>query len=425
MSYKCNCCNKLYKSYQTWWVHNKKYHKNRDVQSGSHDVVIGSHKCSHNVVIENFHNNETMISNNTVLTNSIIPHDKKTIVFLGISEDVSSTNMINDAEVSNILQNKCKAGTVETIDRQDDNVLICKYCYTGFQNRSNRWRHEKTCKNKTGYRGLPTDVPSSGIPRNMDKESIRKEKELELQIKKEEAKIKREEIMLKKEEAKILKLQLKLQNSNKAEPRTLNMLNKLLSKHNNRFNNSNINSNNNNTINNIQNNITNNFHIVGFGKEDGIPTILSDNEKRMILGYRLLSLKKLIETVHCGKYNQFKNIIITNMKDNYIYSYDDTKGVFVLASKDDVINNLINYRLVDLDTIFNEFVEQNRIGGKTKECIEEFMNRMNYGDDTDKKSQIDEIKMLLFNNKDKITNDIFLMLKDDASQEYESITENI
>jgi hypothetical protein len=27
-------------------------------------------------------------------------------------------------------------------------------------------------------------------------------------------------------------------------------------------------------------------------------------------------LEKLVEIIHCGNYNQFKNIIITNMKDN-------------------------------------------------------------------------------------------------------------
>ena len=42
---------------------------------------------------------------------------------------------------------------------------------------------------------------------------------------------------------------------------------------------------------------------------------------------KMCCLEKLINIIHCDKYNQFKNIIITNMKDNYIYKYDDIKGL--------------------------------------------------------------------------------------------------
>mgnify|MGYP003346727627 FL=1 len=42
--------------------------------------------------------------------------------------------------------------------------------------------------------------------------------------------------------------------------------------------------------------------------------------------------------------------------------------------------------------------------------MEDFINTMSYGNEHDKRYQINEIKLLLFNNKDKITNDISLML---------------
>jgi hypothetical protein len=80
--HSCNICNKMYASYKSLWNHNKKFHN-----TGSHNVVIGSHSGSHSVVIS---------------------------------------------------------------EQNSNNLLSCKYCNILFQNRSNRWRHEKSCKtNKT------------------------------------------------------------------------------------------------------------------------------------------------------------------------------------------------------------------------------------------------------------------------------------
>lgn len=303
-------------------------------------------------------------------------------------------NMMGEKSTKNQLKSTY-INQKSTFSQLDSSLVIttgykCRFCNKLYNIVQSRWKHEKACKERA------------------EKAQGAKEKEIELQLKKEEARIKRQE-------ATILKLKLKLQNSNKVETVTLNKLNRLLSERH-RTNNSMIQTNSNNNINNntihnnIQNNITNNIQIVGFGKEEGIPTLLTDREKHMILGFRLLSLQKLIEIVHCGKYNQFKNIIITNMKDNFMYKYDDTKGIFVLAPKDEMIDILINCRLDDLEIIYNEFVEQNKVDEKTKMRIEEFINRMNDGDDDYKKYQINEIKMLLFNNKDKIANDISLML---------------
>ena len=127
-------------------------------------------------------------------------------------------------------------------------------------------------------------------------------------------------------------------------------------------------------INNIHNNnqIHNHFQIIGLGKEQDIPALLTNNEKNSIMKSKFLSLKKLVEIVHCGNYNQFKNIIITNVKDNYMYKLDDSKGIFVLAPKDEVISSLINYRIDDLVVIYNEFVEKDNFDQKTKERMEDF-----------------------------------------------------
>ena len=267
----------------------------------------------------------------------------------------------------------------------------CKYCNNQFLNVKTRWSHEQKCKIISNEKN---------------------QKELELQLAKEN------NIRL-KEEAKILQLKLKLQQADKVDNITLNKLNKMLLKHNNRIKNSTVNSHNTQNINNIQN-VQNNFQLVGFGKEE-ITEILTNNEKKLIMNSKYGCLEKLIEIVHCGKYNQFKNVILTNMKDNYMYKYDDTKGCFVLGTKSEIMNSLVDGKLFDLDVIYNDLLEKNKIDEKTKNCIEDFINRIHNNDEkfTDiegknhedyKHYKISEIKLLLFNNQDKITNDISLLL---------------
>ena len=82
----------------------------------------------------------------------------------------------------------------------------------------------------------------------------------------------------------------------------------------------------------------------------------------------------------------------------------------MLGTKDEIIDTLINCRITDLDTILNECSERNTINVKTKERVEDFINRMNGGDESLRRYHVEEIKLLLFNSKDKITDDISLML---------------
>ena len=85
--FKCNVCNKYYSSYQSLWIHNKKYH-------------------------------------NTNVTQSVpIVNLKKLNVIQKVS-NVAST-------------------TVNT------NILECKYCHKTYANRHSKSKHQKICKNKT------------------------------------------------------------------------------------------------------------------------------------------------------------------------------------------------------------------------------------------------------------------------------------
>jgi len=42
MEYKCNICNKLYSSYQSLWIHNKKFHSPEVINCNN--IVINSNK---------------------------------------------------------------------------------------------------------------------------------------------------------------------------------------------------------------------------------------------------------------------------------------------------------------------------------------------------------------------------------------------
>jgi hypothetical protein len=264
--------------------------------------------------------------------------------------------------------------------------LTCDLCYKQFNTRAAKSIHKKKC---------------NVIVTQLDKI-------------KEETELTKLQLQLKKEEATILRLKLKLEKSDKIDNFTVRQLNKRLIQRNNLIKNSTVNSHN------TQNNIVNNFNLIGFGKEDIIEK-LTNREKKLIMNAKYSSLEKLINIVHCGNYNQFKNIIITNMKDNYMYKYDDKVGHFVLSTKADVLNSLIGYRLDDLEVIYNDLIEQNKLDENTKDIIEKFINKINYDNskyidydgkehDNYKEYKINEIKILLYNNQDKITNDISLLL---------------
>jgi hypothetical protein len=115
----------------------------------------------------------------------------------------------------------------------------------------------------------------------------------------------------------------------------------------------------------------------------------------------------------------FKNIIITNLKDKFAYRYDETKGYFITGNKTDLLDDLITYRIMDIEAIYDELSTANKIDGRTKKLIQTFLDKMeneetflydtveypNY-----KSYKINNIKILLYNNQDKITKDIALLM---------------
>ena len=346
--YMCNICNKQYSSYKSLWNHNKDFHK-----------------INNDKKINLTHNNTQIHTNNTQLPQ-------------------------NNTQIQ---KNKC---------------LSCNKIFSRLDSLK---RHEKTCK-------IVKDT------------NILKETELQLQLTKEQKELTKEQKELIKNEILLAKLKLKIEASKKLDTKTFKSLNKALKdraflkmQNSNINNNSNNNSNNTNNIqnNNIVNN--NNIQLIGFSKEEVMNTI-TNKEKSQIMSNGYLCLEKFIEITNTGKYDQFKNIIITNIKDPYAYKFDDKQGFFVTCNKTEVLNELVNNRVTDIEAIYNEFDEASKINDKTKKIICNFLAQINdtqkpYVEQNENRTyenyfdfKVHKIKILLFDNQDKITKDIALFIED-------------
>jgi len=269
----------------------------------------------------------------------------------------------------------------EKINESD--TYECRYCDNKYKHIQSRWKHEIKCKIK------------------MDKinEDILKQKE--------ECIKQKEESLKQKDE--IIRLQKKLLTAKRLDSKSFKALNKILIER------STINSHNNNTINN------NNYQILSLGNEN-ILNVLTMQQKKQILSSKLNSIEKLVEIAHCGEMNQFKNIIVTNLKDNYAYRYDDSKGYFIAVQKSTLLDNLIMVRLTDIEEIYDELKSANKIDERTKKIIQNFLDKMEETEtpvvendvkyDNYKSFKIDSIKILLYNNQDKITKNIALLISD-------------
>jgi len=296
-------------------------------------------------------------------------HSKKTKV---IKSNMTSNIIIND------------------LPQQNENTIViksfdCRYCSKKYKHKQNRWSHEQVCKiifeQQEKYR----------------LEDLEKQNE-------------------------ILRLKNQLLTTKRIDDITFKAVNKILMdrSYKNSYNN-NTNSNNTNSNNIIQN--TNNNYIVSIGNED-IMNVLTIQEKKLIINSKLNSLEKIVEITHCGSLDQFKNIIITNLKDNFAYKYDDKKGFFITVEKGELLNDLVSHRITDIEAIYDELKSANKIDTRTKQIIQNFLDKISddnsfYDENNEtnysnyKSYKINNIKILLYNNQDKITKDIALLISDD------------
>jgi len=234
--------------------------------------------------------------------------------------------------------------------KQDDSKLYkCRFCNNKYLYVQGRWKHEKNCQNKSN---------------NNDKDEI-------INIKKENIEIK----------AEMAKLKDMLQKALKIHTKTLQKINNQL--------------NNNGTINN------NTINIIQLGKED-LTKMLTFDEKMSILNRQAMGINDLVKLVHTsGKYKKCMNVYITNLQNTIGYMYDEKHNNFIAVNKNELLNDLVDSRMYDIEKFYDKL--QSKFEPEKAARIKKFINRMKNGEDCLKDLKKEEIKLILYNNREVIS----------------------
>ncbi len=107
-----------------------------------------------------------------------------------------------------------------------------------------------------------------------------------------------------------------------------------------------------NLINNINNGTIINNTFVKFGKVE-LSSILNTKEILSILNQPFISIEETIKKIHFNdKHPEYKNIYITNMKDDIAYIFNGIQ--YITVRKNDVIMDLINNCTEEIESSFDE-----------------------------------------------------------------------
>jgi hypothetical protein len=253
-SFSCKICNKFYSSKSSLCNHNKKFHTNI-ITSNNHFDNHDNHYDNHNII-----NNKQCDSN----------------------------------------KNK---------------EYKCKKCNKVFIHFQNRWRHEKTCKNKEQI---------ITIDKNQFDNLQNKIKELE-----------------------------------------------------NKIGNGSVTNNNSGTINNNSGTVNNNsgtinnvyvkFQRVSYEK------ILSKNEILKILNHKWLSIEESIKTIHFNdKFPEYNNIYVTNLRDNIGYTFNGKQ--FVATDKNEMVNDLIDSHIFEISVAIDKY--KPKLNERVLDALKKFIKRI-------------------------------------------------
>ena len=140
-------------------------------------------------------------------------------------------------------------------------------------------------------------------------------------------------------------------------------------------------------------------NIVPLGEEN-ITSIMSEEEQKRILKYKLQSVFQLIKEMHCGKkYPQFHNCAITNMRSPYAYKYDIEKKDFIIVDKNELVDDILDFRRSDVGEMLE--LHKDDLDERTYERVEKLFDVL------DEKPEYEsnykkEIKIMLYNEKHDI-----------------------
>lgn len=305
----------------------------------------------------------------------------------------------------------------------------CNYCAKEYSTYASLWTHNKyhhslnklnnteknkiyncsKCNKKYGYR------QSRNLHEKTCSSVVIAQPSMELEIEKTKLEQTKEDIIKIKLE---IKLQRMLQKSSQINTTTIKAINKMLMSRATTIN----------ITNNINHNHINNNYFVGVGKENVLETI-TDSEKWDIMKSGMDSLEHIVNLVHCGNHGKFNNTLIMNLKDNTAYRYDDKLGYFIVSDKKELLDELVNSRIIDIENLYNNLSNDlsNKQNEHTKIYIQRFIESINNEEKeflsetakfaNFKSFKIDSVTKLLYNNHDKIKKNIALMINNNSNED--------
>lgn len=226
------------------------------------------------------------------------------------------------------------------IPQNSTKILTCEKCNKTFSRIDSLSRHQRTNKKCRGE--------SENKEMITKKQHLQELKQLEKDI---TAKIKEE-----------LTTQFMQMIQTEYQPKTLNIVN--------------------NTVG-TQNN--NNITIVQLGKEDVLGT-LTQKEKLHILNERYQSVLELVKLMHCsGKYPQFNNSIISNLKSEFALTYNEKDKQFITKKKNELLDDIVSHRTADVEEILEE--NKGKVSKQTNKKVKELIEILDKDDITEEDTE--------------------------------------
>jgi hypothetical protein len=143
--------------------------------------------------------------------------------------------------------------------------------------------------------------------------------------------------------------------------------------------------------------VNNNITVIAYNKPQDL-SHLTDNDFLKIMNKGFKSVPKLIEAIHFNPDKpENQNVYIPNLKNNYVMVWNGKK--WVLTPRKDVIDDMYE----DKSNMLFEKMEELKDDSIKPHVIKKFKRFMNNKESDNIKNKIkDEIKLILYNNKDKI-----------------------
>ena len=245
-----------------------------------------------------------------------------------INEDIDRYNLLvmNNFDQEAINFKKSSKNLQIHHHKIEDN--ICKYCNKKLSNYKNKWRHEKTCKEKINKDKIIEDLQNNN--------KLLKEENKKTQLEIAELKKTVEQLILN-------------QGKNTVQPKL-----------------------NNGTINNVGKVKNMNIQINNYGCEN--IDYITDKVFKKLLNTPMSAIQKLIEYKHFHPdHPENHNVKITNIHDKYAKIYKDKK--WLVKHKKDIVEDLVENGYADFEEFKN--LNEDQLAEKVKEKFEMMQKKFN------------------------------------------------